>query len=54
MLGAAHAGRVSDLIVAEDAECWGTFEPDSGTLTKREYPWPVGEDLLLTAYLREP
>src|SRR5919201_5439930 len=28
------------------AECWGRFEPDSRTLTTREYPRPVGEDLL--------
>lgn len=46
VLGAAHAGRVSDLMVAEDAERWGTFEPNSGTLTAWEHPGPVGDDLL--------
>jgi Bacterial archaeo-eukaryotic release factor family 3 len=46
VLGAAHAGRVSDLMVAEDAEHWGTFEPDSRALTTRDHPGPVGEDLL--------
>ena len=49
---ASYEGRVEELFVADEAERWGTFEPGSGTVTVRDKPGPVGEDLINLAAIQ--
>jgi hypothetical protein len=43
---AAYEGRVERLFAAVDAERWGAFDPDSGTVSLRAEPAPGTEDLV--------
>ncbi len=55
-LQAAHAGRVQELFVAEDAEAWGAFDPAAGRATVMSASDGQSDDLLdlaATLTLRE-
>ena len=45
-VSAAHHGRVDVLFVAVDAQVWGHFEPEKGSVTVGESLEPDSEDLI--------
>lgn len=50
IIPAAHSGRVDTLLLANGAQCWGTFEPNSETLTLHNVAQPYDNELInLTA-----
>jgi hypothetical protein len=48
---ASHEGRVDELFVADGAERWGMFEPESSVVTVREKPGAVGDELINLAVI---
>lgn len=52
ILRAARDGRVDELFVVEDAEIWGTFDPESGTVTTRDESGTGAEELLNVAVIQ--
>jgi hypothetical protein len=45
-LPAASEGRVDSLLVANDGECWGEYDPGQRRLDVHEQPTPDDEELL--------
>ena len=43
---AAHYGRIEAAFVARNAQCWGQFDPETGSITVQSESTPQGEDLL--------
>jgi hypothetical protein len=43
---AARDGRIDTLFVANDAQCWGTVDPEARQVHVRQQPQPGDEDLL--------
>lgn len=43
---AAHQGRISDLFISKEVHVWGTYDPDTGSVSIHESPMPGDQDLL--------
>jgi hypothetical protein len=52
IVGAAEQGRVETLLIAQEAERWGTYEPDLDRLSVHESAEPGDEELLDRATAR--